>query len=338
MVDRRSLLVAAASFWLAAGVSASAHAQDAPVEAVATFSIIGDIVREVGGERVHVTTLVGPDGDAHVYEPTPADVRKLGEAAILFENGLAFEGWLTRLVEASGFKGPRVIVSEGVKPRAADDDDDHAHDQGHDHGHSHSHDHAEAGHGHADHAHAHAGHHHGSEDPHAWQNVANAVIYARNVAAALEKLDPDHASQYRDRAADYIARLEALDAKLKAQFAAIPESRRKVVTSHDAFGYFGDAYGLTFIAPEGVSTEAEASATDVARIIDQIRREDITAVFVENISSSKLIEQIASETGAKTGGKLYSDALAKPGQPASTYIGMIEWNAGEIARALAPAP
>lgn len=331
MLNRRSLLAAAASLSLAAtALSAVARAQEQPrqqpVEAVASFSIIGDIVREVGGDRVNVTTFVGPDSDAHIYEPTPADVKKLGQATILFENGLAFESWLTRLVKASGFDGPRVAVSDGVKPRAfggRDRDDDHA---GHEH----------AGHGHA--GHDHAGHEHGSDDPHAWQDVANAAIYARNVAAALEKLDPAHAAHYRDRVAAYVARLETLDAALKARFAAIPAERRKIVTSHDAFGYFGDAYGLTFIAPEGVSTEAEASATDVARIIDLIRREGVSAVFVENVTNARLIEQIARETRARIGGRLYSDALAGAGQPASTYIGLIEWNADQIARALAPDP
>lgn len=321
MFDRRSLLAAAASFWLAAGYSAGAHAQDAkaeaPIEAVASFSIIGDIVQEIGGDRVKVITLVGPDSDAHVFEPTPADVKKLGSAAVLFENGLAFETWLDRLVQASGFSGPRVVLSEGVKARKADE---------HEHGHE-GHAHGEDGH-----------HHHGEYDPHAWQNVGNVIIYARNAASALEKIDPEHAAYYRDRATAYVGKLEALDAKLKEKFAAVPENKRKVVTSHHAFGYFGDAYGLTFLAPEGVSTEAEASAADVARIVDQIRKEGISAVFVENISSDKLIRQIASETGAKVGGGLYSDALAKPGQPASTYIGLIEWNADQIGRALTPAP
>lgn len=323
MIDRRSLLAAMAVFCVAA--EARVRAADAPVEAVASFSIIADIVREVGGERVHVTALVGPDGDAHVFEPTPADVRKLGEAAILFENGLAFESWLSRLVTASGFTGPKVTVSAGVSPRPGRDMHDHEHE--HEHGHDHDHDDAGS---------AHAGHAHGPQDPHAWQNVANAVIYARNVGRALEALDPAHADHYRSRAADYVARLEALDARLKRQFAALPEDRRRIVTSHDAFGYFGDAYGLTFVAPEGVSTEAEASASDVARIIDQIRRERIAAVFVENIASEKLIRRVAGETGAAVGGTLYSDALARPGEPASTYIGLIEWNAGEIARALEP--
>ncbi|MFT0891511.1 metal ABC transporter substrate-binding protein [Pseudochelatococcus sp. G4_1912] len=320
MFNRRFVLATLMGLPLAmSALPLSANAHEDPIKVVASFSIVGDMVKEIGGNHVDVTTLVGPDGDAHVYEPTPADAKKLGEAKVLFENGLTFESWLPRLVDASGFKGIRVVVSDGIKPRAFA----HKHDH---------HDHTNGDHEHHDHA----AHDHGPNDPHAWQNVANAVIYANNIATALEKLDPEHAPFYKTRASAYVTKLEMLDAKLKATFAAIPEAQRKVVSSHDAFGYFGDAYGITFIAPEGVSTETEASAADVARIIDQIREDKITAVFVENITSTKLTEQIARATNAKIGGRLYSDALAKTGEPAATYIGMIEWNANQLARALAP--
>lgn len=320
MLNRRLLLALTAGLSLAAvAASIPAHAAGERVKAVASFSILGDLVREVGGDRVEVATLVGANGDAHVYEPTPADARKLGEAQLLFENGLAFESWLPRLLRASGFAGTRVVVSEGITPRAFRGEDD-----GHDHADGH-------GGGHADHR-------HGVEDPHAWQNVANAVIYVKNIAAALEKADPDHAAAYRERATAYAARLAALDAKLKARFGAIPEARRKVVTTHDAFGYFGSAYGIAFLGPRGVSTESEASASDVARIIDQIREDGITAVFLENITSPKLTEQIASATGVKVGGRLYSDALAAPGEPASTYIGLVESNAARLIEALGGTP
>lgn len=314
MLNRRLLLAALAVLPLATiflPISAKAHGN--PVKVVASFSIIGDMVQEIGGDHVDVTTLVGADGDAHVYEPTPADAKLLGQAEVLFENGLDFEGWLPRLVETSGFKGMRVVVSRDVKPLTF------------------SHNHAHESHDNHDEA-----HHHGTYDPHAWQNVANAVIYARNIAAALEKLDPEHEGFYQKRASAYIAKLEELDEKLKNTFAKIPESRRKVVTSHDAFGYLGNAYGITFIAPEGVSTDTEASAADVARIIDQIRNDKITAVFVENITSTQLTRQIAAETGASIGGRLYSDALAKSGEQASTYIGMMEWNADQLAKAITP--
>lgn len=319
---RRRALLAVAGLCLSAAFGA-AHAAD-PVKAVASFSILGDIVREVGGDDVSLTTLVGPDGDAHEYEPTPGDAKKLSAAQVLFVNGLDFETWLPKLTKASGFAGKTVVASQGVTPRkfaghgGAGKHDDH--DHGHDHGHG-----REDGH-----------HHHGDADPHAWQNLANGVIYARNVAEGLAAADPAHADNYRQRANAYIAKLQALDANAKKTFSAIPAERRKVVTSHDAFGYFGDAYGVAFISAMGVSTDAEPSAGEVAAIIEQVKRERVPAVFVENITSPKLVQQIARETGAKVGGTLYSDALSKSGQPGATYLEMFEWNVRQLAAALQP--
>ncbi|MFD4836066.1 metal ABC transporter substrate-binding protein [Achromobacter sp. NPDC058515] len=324
---RRRALLAVAGLCLSA-VLGAAHAAG-PLKAVASFSILGDIVREVGGDDVSLTTLVGPDGDAHEYEPTPGDAKKLSAARVLFVNGLEFETWLPRLAKASGFAGQTVVASQGVTPRkfaghgAGSEHDEH----GHDHDHDHDHDHGDPKDGH---------HHHGDADPHAWQNLANGVIYARNVAEGLAAADPARADAYRLRAKAYIARLETLDASVRKTFAAIPAERRKVVTSHDAFGYFGDAYGVTFIPAMGVSTDAEPSAGEVAGIIEQVRRERVPAVFVENISSPRLVQQIARETGAKTGGTLYSDALSKPGQPGATYLEMFEWNVRQLAAALQP--
>lgn len=316
---RRRALLAMAGLCLSA-VLGTAHAAE-PLKAVASFSILGDIVREVGGADVSLTTLVGPDGDAHGYEPTPSDAKKLADARVLFVNGLEFETWLPKLAKASGFSGQTVTASQGVKARKfAGHGDGHGDDHDHDHGHGH-----EGGH-----------HHHGDADPHAWQSLANGVIYARNVAEGLAAADPARAQAYRTRANAYIARLQALDANVRKTFDAIPAERRKVVTSHDAFGYFGDAYGVTFIAAMGVSTDAEPSAREVAGIIEQVRRERVPAVFVENISSPRLVEQIARETGAKVGGTLYSDALSKPGQPGATYLEMFEWNARQLAAALQP--
>ncbi|WP_343498702.1 metal ABC transporter substrate-binding protein [Achromobacter denitrificans] len=322
---RRRALLALAGLCLSAAFGPSLAA--APLKAVASFSILGDIVREVGGGDVSVDTLVGPDGDAHEYEPTPGDAKKLSAAGVLFVNGLDFETWMPRLAKSSGFSGQTVVASKGVAPRkfaeagGKGDHDDHDHD--HDHGHDHGHDHKEA-------------HHHGDADPHAWQDLSNGVIYARNVAEGLAAADPAHAQAYRERAQAYIARLQALDAEVRKTFAAIPAERRKVVTSHDAFGYFGDAYGVAFIPAMGVSTDAEPSAGEVARIIEQVKRERVPAVFVENISSLRLVQQIARETGAKVGGTLYSDALSKPGQPGATYLEMFEWNARQLAAALQP--
>ncbi len=334
---RRRALLAMAGVCLSAVLGTAQAAE--PLKVVASFSILGDIVREVGGDDVSLTTLVGPDGDAHGYEPTPGDARKLAEARVLVVNGLDFETWLPRLTKASGFGGLTVTASQGVAPRkfaghggGHDDGHEKGHDHGHDAGHDHDDDHDhDQGHGH-DHGH----HHHGDADPHAWQNLANGVIYARNVAEGLAAADPARAQAYRQRAEAYVARLQALDASVRKTFDAIPAARRKVVTSHDAFGYFGDAYGVTFIPAMGVSTDAEPSAREVAGIIEQVRREQVPAVFVENISSPKLVQQIARETGAKVGGTLYSDALSKPGQPGATYLEMFEWNARQLAAALQP--
>ena len=319
---RRRALLAMAGVCLSAVFGVS-HAAE-PLKAVASFSILGDIVREVGGNDVSLTTLVGPDGDAHEYEPTPGDAKKLSAARVLFVNGLEFETWLPKLTKASGFAGQTVVASQGITPRKFAGDGHGGKHDAHDHDHDHDHDHKD---GH---------HHHGDADPHAWQSLANGVIYARNVAEGLAAADPAHAEAYRQRATAYIAKLDALDARAKQTFGAIPAERRKVVTSHDAFGYFGDAYGVTFISAMGVSTDAEPSAGEVARIIEQVKRDKVPAVFIENITSPKLVQQIARETGAKVGGTLYSDALSKPGQPGATYVEMFEWNVRQLAAALQP--
>jgi len=314
-----------------------AQAAAAPLKVVASFSILGDMVRQIGGADVSVDTLVGPDGDAHTYEPTTADARKLAQAQLLVVNGLQFEAWLPRLVRASGFKGRTVTASDGVTPRRFDEAQEAGH--GHHHGHDGGGDHdGHGGDAHAQGGHDHGGHdeHDGGLDPHAWQNLANGVIYARNIAEALAQADPAHAETYRSRGLAYAARLQALDGKVRAAFSAIPAERRRVVTSHDAFGYFGEAYGVQFLPVAGMSTEAEPSASELAALVAQVRREGVPAVFVENIQSPKLVEQVARETGAKVGGTLYSDALAQPGQPADNYVGMFEWNLRQLTEALRP--
>jgi len=314
---RRSLLLAAAL----ALTPLSLHAAEKP-KVVASFSILGDMVREVAGDEVELTVLVGPNGDAHSYEPTPQDAKALGAADVLVMNGFGFEAFMPRLVSASGFAGRTITATDGVTPRAfeGEEEEHEAAEAEHDH----DHEEAEAGHH----------HHHGVNDPHAWQNLGNGVIYVRNIVAGLSAADPDHAADYKAKGDAYIAKIEVLDQRLKTSFAAIPEARRRIVTSHDAFGYFGDAYGVTFIAPQGVSTEAEASAADVAAIIRQIREENIQAVFVENITDPRLIEQIARETGIQSGGELYSDALSDASGPAATYLAMFENNAAALLGAL----
>ncbi len=352
MTSRRTLLKFAATF-VALSLAAPAFAQsNEPIPVIATFSILGDMVERIGGEHVRVTTLVGPDGDAHVYQPTPADARAVSEADLLFVNGLDFEGWIDRLVDASGFDGTRVVATGGIEPIAFEDDhdehgddhgDEHAEDEHHDdHGDEHAEDehhddhgdeHAEDEH-HDEHGDEHAHHHHGAFDPHAWQSLANGEIYARNIAEALAAADPDNAESYRTNADAYLAEMRALDAEIFALVEALPSGARTVVTSHDAFGYFAARYGLTFEAPQGLSTESEPSAADVAELIEQIREEGITAVFVETITDNRLLEQIARETGATIGGTLYSDALSGPDGPASTYLDMMRHNAVTLARSL----
>ena len=280
-----------------------------PTPVVATFSILGDMVERIGGEHVAVTTLVGPDGDAHVYQPTTADARAMAEAQVLIENGLEFEGWLDRLVKASNFDGMRVVATNGIKPIPFEESEGHHDDEEH-------------------------GHHHGTFDPHAWQSLRDAVGYVNNITTALAQNDPSNASTFYLNRAAYVSEIKALDEEIQSMVSTIPDNRRVVITSHDALQYFGRDYGLTFLAPQGLSTESEASAKEVAGLIKQIREEGIKAVFVENIADSRLIEQIANETGANIGGKLYSDALSGSDGPAATYLKMLRHNSATIVSAL----
>lgn len=292
-----ALLLAAGAF----GLAGKADAAD-KIKAVASFSILGDMVRQVGGDRIELTTLVGPDGDAHVFEPTPADAKTLANAQILFVNGLGFEGWMDRLEKSSGFQGKVVVASQGVRPRTMTEEEDGKAEE--------------------------------ITDPHAWQSLANGKLYVANIRDGLIAADPDGKAIYEANAAKYLDEIAAEDEAVKAALAKLPEDRRKIITSHDAFGYFGAAYGLKVIAPEGVSTEAEASAKDVAKIIRQIRSEHIPAVFMENITDHRLLDQIAKETGAKIGGTLYTDALSPPDGQAPTYLDMFKNNVGALTAAL----
>ena len=330
MVSRRLVLAALAAAPLLGTplLAGPAGAQEAKLPVVASFSILGDFVKQVGGDRVAVATIVGPNGDAHVYQPTPADAKKLAAAKVVFVNGLGFEGWMERLTKASGTKAKIVVATTGITPREMADEDDHDHDHGKD---KHAHDHGKDKKGGKKEAH---GHDHGATDPHAWQSIANARIYVANIRDALIAADPAGKDAYTANAAAYTAKLDALDAEVKAALAKIPAEQRRIITSHDAFGYFGAAYGLELVSPEGVSTESEASAKDVARIIRQIKAEKIPAVFLENVTNPRLIERIAKETGAKIGGELYTDALSDDKGPASTYILMIQSNVRTLSSAL----
>ncbi|MEM7178066.1 MAG: zinc ABC transporter substrate-binding protein, partial [Pseudomonadota bacterium] len=311
MLNRRTILKYATAFGIIAATSPAVSASDKPVPVVATFSILGDMVSRIGGDHIALTTIVGPGGDAHVYQPTPADAGAVSEAQVLFVNGLEFEGWLDRLADASGFSGTRVVATDGLDPIPFEEEDHH---EGEEHGEHEEHEeHEEGDHkeGEDDHADEDEhGHHHGAFDPHAWQSLANGEIYARNIAKALSTADPANAASYAANAEAYIAEMQALDAEILTMVSALPEESRTIVTSHDAFGYFAARYGLTFEAPQGLSTESEPSAADVAEMITQIRDENISAVFVESITDNRLLQQIANETGTTIGGTLYSDALS----------------------------
>jgi zinc/manganese transport system substrate-binding protein len=298
MLTRRQAIAATA--FAALSAAGPARAQN-KLKVIASFSILGDFVNNVGGERVEVGTLVGPNGNAHVYAPSPADARKVVDAKLVFVNGLGFEGWLERLVTASGTKAPIIVASKGIKPRERGDDHDHDH---------------------------------GKIDPHAWQSVANAKVYVANIRDALIAADPAGKEAYAANAAAYLAKLDALEQEVRDTIARIPADRRRVITSHNSFGYFEDAYGIDFTAPQGVSTEAEASARDIAGIITQIRKQKISAVFLENVSDPRLVRQIAGETGAKVGGTLYSDALTDEKGDATSYIDLIRHNVRQLAAAL----
>ncbi len=295
LFPRRTLL---ALFTLAL-TALSAQAQG-PVQAVASFSILGDLVRQIGGDRVQVNVLVGPGSDAHVFQPTPAQARLVGQAKVVFSNGLGFEGWMSRLLKTAGYKGQQVVVSQGILPLR------------------------EAGHAHD----------HGETDPHAWQSVGNAKLFAKSIAQGLCRADAAGCNVYDRNAIAYMARLDALDTEIRAAWAPIPAAQRKVITSHDAFGYYARDFGVTFLAPQGVSTESAASAKGVARLVRQIKQEQIKALFVESISDPRLISQIGRETGVKPSGGLFSDSLSAADGTAPTYIDMMRFNTRALTTAV----
>jgi zinc/manganese transport system substrate-binding protein len=282
---------------------------------VTSFSILKDMIAQVGGDRVAVKALVNSDGDAHTFSPKPSDVKLLGMADVFVTNGLGFENWADKLAKSAKFKGMSIIASTGVAtlPAAEGDDDDHGH------------------HAHSDDQH---GHQHGDNDPHAWQNLENGIIYVANIRDGLIAADAEHAEEYKANAARYTEKLKQLDAWVKAEIGKVPDNKRKVITTHDAFRYFGNAYGVRFLAPEGISTESQPSAKNVARIVDQIRKEHITALFFENIADKRLIEQLRRDGGATIGGTIYSDALSADAGPAASYEAMFRHNVSQLVPAM----
>ena len=274
-----------------------------PLKVVASFSILGDMVREVGGDAVAVTTLVGPDGDAHVYQPSPTDAKAVAEADVVILNGLGFEPWGDKLLKASGTKAAVAKAAQGVKPRQMEAEEEHEH---------------------------------GGKvtDPHAWQDLGNGKLYVANIAKALAAARPAEAAAIQARAAAYATRLAELDAWVRSELGAIPKAGRKVITNHDAFGYFGAAYGVAFLAPVGVSTEAEPTPKDIAKLVRQMKAEKVKAVFIENMSDPRLVEQLAKDSGGVVGGTLYADALSAADGPAATYEAMFRHNVTALKAAL----
>ena len=309
------LATALATAALTGPLSGTAHAAPA-IQAVASFSILGDMVRQVGGERVQVDVMVGPGADAHVYQPTPTQAKTVAKAQVLFSNGLGFEGWMARLLKSANYKGKHVVATQEADVLAAEDNDHDAKPgakkaAGHDHKHD-----------------------LGKADPHAWQSVPNAIVYVKNIAKGLCDADVEGCDSYQKNATAYTEQLKALDAEVRAAWGAIPVAQRKVITSHDAFGHYAKAYQVTFLSPQGVSTESEASAKGVAKLVRQIKAENVKALFVETISNPRLIEQIGRETGIKPAGELFSDSLSKPGGPADTYVKMIRHNTTALTGAI----
>ncbi|MGD9942173.1 MAG: metal ABC transporter solute-binding protein, Zn/Mn family [Burkholderiaceae bacterium] len=297
----------------------TAWASKRGLSVVASFSILADLVRQVGGPDVNVVSLVGADADAHVFEPSPRDARTVGDAGLLVINGLGFEGWIDRLKKSVGFRGLEVVASRRIKARRlgprlhAHSKNEHAKNEGHGH------------------------HHHPGElDPHAWHDVANVLVYVDNIAQALAQADPPNAAGYRTRVQAYSERLRALDAAIRRAIGALPAQRRTILTTHDSFGYYADAYGLRILPVRGLSNEAEPSAREIARLADRVRKERIAALFLENITDPRLIEQLARETRTAIGGRLYSDALSGPTGTARSYIELMETNTATLVSALAP--
>ncbi|MBB3539963.1 MULTISPECIES: zinc ABC transporter substrate-binding protein [unclassified Rhizobium] len=298
MISRRLLF----SVMIPALVALStSSASAATLKVVASFTVLADVVRQVGGDRVTVTSLVGPNGDPHEFEPSPSDARNLNAAQVAFVSGEGLEGWMDRLISASGYKGKPVVVSEGITFRTMDEDGQTV------------------------------------TDPHVWNSPVNVKIWVANIEEALAKVAPADAAAFKTNAERYIKTLDGLDAYALSELAKIPEDHRKVLTSHDAFGYFGREYGVKFLAPIGVSTESEASAAEVAKLIEQIKAEHVKTYFFENSNDPRLVRQIAEATGAEPGGELYVEALSDTKGPASSYEKMFRYNVDQLVAAMGKA-
>ena len=269
----------------------------AKIDVVASFSILGDMVEQVAGDKANVTTIVGPDADAHLYQPNTSDAVAVAEADLVITNGMGFETWSATLIESSGTKAQIAVATDGITPLLVE----------------------------------------GEVDPHAWNSLLNGVIYVTNIEAALSQASPADSDTFKANADVYRAKLMALHNRALADIATLPEDKRVVVTAHDAFGYLASAYGLTFLAPQGIDTEAEPSAKELADLINFLNETGAGALFVENIANGDLIAQISRETGIKIGGRIYSDALSVKGSPATSYLAMFTHNLELLTATLAAA-
>ena len=291
---RRTLIIALGMLPLVARASQ-------PLRVVASFSILADLVRQIGGNAVSVDSLVGPDGDVHVYEPRPKDLRTLLAAGLLVRNGLGLEGWMDRLTGATGFKGKVVVAAEKVTPRTMKDDSGAI-----------------------------------ATDPHAWQDPHNGILYVQAIADGMSAADPANAAAYREAASAHADKIAQADTWIRTTMAAVPADQRRIITTHDAFGYYGARYGVEFLSAEGISTEFEPSAKAIAALVQQIKREKVRAVFIENMTSPRMAQMLARETGAVLGGTVYSDALSPPDGPAASYLAMLHHNTTLFSAAMRP--
>lgn len=297
MNKQRLLLSAAAAAFVAFGVAGPASAET--LDVVASFTVLADVVKQVGGDHVKVSSLVGPNGDPHEFEPSPADAKRLNAAKVTFVSGEGLEGWMDRLISASGYKGTPVVVSDGINTRTMVDNGKTV------------------------------------TDPHVWNSPVNVKVWVANIEKALSAADPADAADFKANAERYTKVLTELDAYAHGKFDKIADDRRKVLTSHDAFGYFGRDYNVSFLSPLGVSTETEASAAEVAKLIEQIKTEHVKTYFFENSNDPRLVKQVAKATGAEPGGELYVESLSKANGPASTYEKMFRYNVDQMAAAMA---
>ncbi|MEO1081110.1 MAG: zinc ABC transporter substrate-binding protein [Pseudomonadota bacterium] len=286
----RSAMLCAALMLFISSVSA----KERDYRIVASFSILGSMVEAVAGDLAEIRTIVGPDTDAHVYQPSIADARTVAQADLVFVNGLGFETWANTLISESGTEARVYVATDGIVPLEVN----------------------------------------GTIDPHAWNSLVNGMAYVRNIASAMSESMPEHAEEFAARSESYLSKLAELDRETRSRVAGLPANRRTVVTAHDAFGYLADAYGLEFLAPQGIDTDSEPSARDLAALIDQLRDGGAAALFVENISSPALVQQISNDTGIAIGGRLFSDALSERGGPATSYLAMFRHNLNALLSAL----